>query len=131
MVPTDSAPAVPPACVMLIVFGAGSGLARMPRKLAAEALSARVPRGVRAVATNVIDPRPAADAVNEFRPAAPIVHDPTVATPLALVTCVAPVTEPPPSCTAKTTGTPATPLPVTSFTTIDGGTRTAVPVNCA
>src|SRR5712692_5122434 len=73
--------------------------------------------------------RPPAVAVNVFVPAVgPSVQDVTAAMPLALVvTAVVGLTVPPPPVTAKVTATPATGLPLASFTITDGGTATAVP----
>src|SRR5712692_9429709 len=67
-------------------------------------------------------------AVNVFGPAAvPSVQDVTAAMPPALVsTAVVGVTVPPPTVTAKVTATPATGLPLASFTITDGGMSTAV-----
>ena len=59
---------------------------------------------------------------------APSVQDPTVAMPLAFVTCVAPVIVPPPEATAKLTVTPATGMLFTSRTITLGGTASAVPI---
>ena len=59
---------------------------------------------------------------------APSVQDPTVAMPLAFVTCVAPVMVPPPEATAKLTVTPATGMLFTSRTITLGGTASAVPI---
>src|SRR5881628_434623 len=67
-------------------------------------------------------------AVREFGPAVvPSVQLPTVAIPLALVVRVAPVMLPPPDATANATATPATGLPLASFTITDGRTGTVVP----
>src|SRR6266852_6404350 len=68
-------------------------------------------------------------AVNVFVPAtAPSVQDVTAAMPPALVvTAVVGFTVPPPPVIAKVTATPATGLPLASFTITDGGMATAVP----
>ena len=56
--------------------------------------------------------RPVEVAVSVFAPAAtPRVQLPTVATPLALVVCAPPVSDPPPAVTAKVTAVPCTTLP--------------------
>ena len=56
----------------------------------------------------------------------PRVHPPTVATPSAPVTGVAPVSCPPPPVTLNVTGMPASGLPFASRTSTAGGTATAV-----
>lgn len=72
--------------------------------------------------------RPVDVAVSVFAPAvAPRVQLPTVATPLAFVVCVPPVTLPPPVAAANVTLTPATALLFTSLTITDGAVATAVP----
>src|SRR5256885_7146322 len=63
--------------------------------------------------------------------AAPSVHAPTRATPLASVVCVAPVIEPPPATTVNVTAIPETNLLFGSRTTTLGGVESgplAVPV---
>ena len=65
-------------------------------------------------------------AVNVLAPAlAPNVHEPTVATPEALVVLVAPVIEPPPLATAKVTLTPETGLLSASVMMTEGSVETA------
>ncbi len=67
-------------------------------------------------------------AVTVFAPAvAPSIHLPTVATPEALVTAVAPVREPPPAVIANVTLAPATGWFHASVTRTLGATATAVP----
>ena len=79
------------------------------------------------VAENVTLSAPA-DAVRVFGPTvAPSVHEPTVATPNALVVAFKPVALPPPLATAKTTATPATGLAPASRTVTLGAMATAVP----
>jgi len=66
-------------------------------------------------------------AVSVFAPAAvPSVHEPTVATPLALVVALPPVREPTPEPIAKVTETPTTGLPKLSVTSADGAVATFV-----
>src|SRR5713101_6869724 len=73
--------------------------------------------------------RASAVAVNVFDPAVvPSVQDVTAAMPPTLVvTGVVGVTVPPPTVTAKVTATPATGLPLASFTITEGAIATAVP----
>jgi hypothetical protein len=72
---------------------------------------------------------PAAAAVRVLAPAVvPSVQLPTVAMPLALVVCSAPVMLPSPKATANVTPTPWTGLLLASRTITDGGVVTAVPV---
>ena len=59
--------------------------------------------------------------------AVPSVQLPTMAMPEASLVALAPVTEPPPNCTAKVTGTPATGLSLSSTTSTLGGMVTGVP----
>src|SRR5713101_4063006 len=72
---------------------------------------------------------PGAVAVRVFVPhVVPSVQEVTAAMPPALVsTALVGVTVPPPTVTAKVTATPATGLPLASFTITDGGMSTAVP----
>ena len=74
-------------------------------------------------------PPGAAVAVREFAPAVvPRVHEVAVAMPEASVaTGVLGNTEPPPEATAKVTATPGTGLLLTSRTTTEGSTATALP----
>jgi hypothetical protein len=75
--------------------------------------------------TGVIEPTL---AESELAPAPePRVHPPTVATPLAFVVCVPPVTDPPPVVTENVTDAPVTRFPFASFTMTDGAIGTAVP----
>jgi hypothetical protein len=68
------------------------------------------------------------DAVSVLAPAAvPSLQLPTVATPASLVICVAPVMDPPPPVTAKTTVTFCTPFPFASATLTEGGLATSSP----
>src|SRR3989442_13025050 len=87
-----------------------------------------VPSAVKVTGLPVI-PDPAAVAVSVLVPAVVLrVQLPTVATPLALVVWVPPVTLPPlPAAGAKVTVTPATGLPVPSRTITDDGQPTAGP----
>src|SRR5204863_5253298 len=72
--------------------------------------------------------RPADVAVRVFMPAVALsVQLPTVATPLPLVVCLAPVIVPFPAATANVTATCATGFPFASFAITDGGEPTAVP----
>src|SRR6266849_8561496 len=68
-------------------------------------------------------------AVSVFAPAVvPSVQEVAAAMPLALVsTAVVGLTVPPPVATAKVTATPATGLPLASFTITEGAIATAVP----
>ena len=67
-------------------------------------------------------------AVSVFCPAVAFsVQLPTVATPLALVVWLPPVTAPLPAAGVKVTVTPATGFPFASFTITEGGDATAVP----
>jgi hypothetical protein len=61
-----------------------------------------------------------------FGPAARV-QLPSVATPLALVVVLAPVTLPTPGTVAKVTGIPLTPLPHSSRTSTLGAVATAEP----
>jgi hypothetical protein len=72
---------------------------------------------------------PVAVAVNRFGPAVvPKVQVGLVAIPpLSVITALEEATEPPPSPTAKVTGTPLTALPCPSVTTTEGAVPTAVP----
>src|SRR5687768_6130558 len=65
-------------------------------------------------------------ATSRFTPG-PSTQDPSVATPSASVTGVAPVTCPPPSVSVKVTGTSGTGTPPTPVTITDGGVATAAP----
>jgi hypothetical protein len=67
-------------------------------------------------------------AVSRFSPTVPpSVQLPTVAVPEASVVAVAPVSDPPPSVTAKVTVTPGTPAPVDVATFTLGFVSTAEP----
>ena len=67
-------------------------------------------------------------AVSVFVPAVGLsVQLPTVATPLAFVVWLAPVSVPFPGVTANVTATPATGFPFASRTVTDGAGLTAVP----
>ncbi len=80
------------------------------------------------VAVKVTDGRPAEEAVRVFEPGSgPRNHPPTVAIPVASVTCRDPTTPPPPVATAKVTTTPATPSPASSRTTTVGAIGTSWP----
>src|SRR5205823_5425623 len=80
-----------------------------------------------AFAVNVADSAPDV-AIREFEPAVdPSAHAPTVATPLAFVTCVPPVTFPPPNATANVTAAPETPFPFASVIRMLGAIDGAVP----
>src|SRR5713101_2698180 len=72
-------------------------------------------------------------AVKVFAPAVvPRVQEVAAAIPLAFVsTAVVGLTVPPPVATAKVTATPATGLPLASFTITAGGMSTAVPTVAA
>ena len=85
---------------------------------------------VRPVAVKVTGGPPKLElvALRVLVPAAvPRVQLPTVAIPEASLVALAPVIEPPPSCTAKVTGTPATGLSLASTTSTLGGMVTGVP----
>jgi len=72
--------------------------------------------------------KPVEVAVTVFGPAVGLsVQLPTVATPLAFVVWLPPVSVPFPGATANVTATPATGFPFASFTSTDGGELTAVP----
>src|SRR5687768_5427454 len=88
---------------------------------------ARIPAGPAIpFAENVKAGSDPALAVSVFAPAAdPRLHLPTVAEPTAFVSCVPPVTEPPPVTTVKTTLTPLTGFAFTSFTVTAGAVVTA------
>src|SRR3981081_2542534 len=74
-----------------------------------------------AQAVNVTGARVPLVAVSRLAPSpAPRVQLPTVAIPAELVVAVPPVIDPPPTVTAKVTGTPAIGDPLTSFTMTDG-----------
>ena len=80
------------------------------------------------VAVNVTGGMSATVAVREFVPATvPNVQPPTVATPDAFVSGVAPVSVPPPATTANTTVTPDTGSPVLVSTTTLGNTGAGAP----
>src|SRR5205823_14707425 len=67
-------------------------------------------------------------AVRVLLPAVALsVQLPTVATPLAFVVWLPPVTVPFPEATPKVTATPPTAFPFASLTITDGGEATAVP----
>ena len=82
-----------------------------------------------AVAVNVTGGKPETVASMVLAPTVgPRIQLPTVATPLAFVVAVPPVTLPPPPVTAKVTLAPATPLPRASLSLAAGGTGTARPI---
>ena len=81
-----------------------------------------------AVKATRLPERPADAAVKLFGPAVlPRVQPPTVAIPLVLVVCDAPVRLPPPEPTANVTATPAIGFPKRSVTSTAGGLPTADP----
>ena len=83
----------------------------------------------RPVAPNVtgLPVRPAAVAVSVLTPMVmPSCHEPTVATPLASVVALPPVSEPLPRPIAKVTDVPGTGLPNWSVTITDGAVATFV-----
>src|SRR3954463_15375407 len=70
-----------------------------------------------ALKVTALTEEPEIDAVSVLGPLVePIVHAPTVATPLELVVAAAPVTDPPPLAMANVTGSPEIPFPDASFT---------------
>jgi hypothetical protein len=78
------------------------------------------------------EPAPAAVAESVFSAAGePSTQLPSVATPLALVTAVAPVAYPPPLVTEKVTGTPARGWSARSRTSTEGAVGTADPAMAA
>jgi len=84
-----------------------------------------VPVAVNVTGLPESDPEP---AVSVFCPAVGLsVQLPTVATPLAFVVWLPPVTVPLPTAGANVTDTPATGFPFASFTITEGGELTAVP----
>ncbi len=77
------------------------------------------------VAWNVIEARPVELTEMVLAPAlVPSCHEPTVATPLASVVALPPVSEPPPEPIEKATATPATGLACASVTSTDGAVGT-------
>src|SRR5207247_1446064 len=82
------------------------------------------------VAVNVTALRPGTAAVNVFGPTlGPNVQVPTVASPLASVDWLAPVTLPPPETTANVTRTSGTGLSNWSRTSTEGAVATVVPTD--
>ncbi len=92
------------------------------------AIVAAVPAVPVALKVTGLPLKPVEVAVSVFGPAVALrVQLPTVATPLALVIWLPPVTVPLPTAGENVTDTPATGFPFASFTITDGGELTAVP----